>query len=79
MAVFPKQIADHPGKKLSIRQRPVGCGQTRIVACDKSAGNDQKKSGTGNKQRKSMHTLVHIFDIRLPIEEPPKLGASEFN
>src|SRR5438046_10759940 len=66
MAVLPEQVADHPGKKLPVRQRPIRSRQARVVAGDVSARDDEKERCARHQQRKAMNTLGHKdFESRI--------------
>src|SRR5260370_20465293 len=66
MAALPKQVADHLGKKLPIRQRPIRSRQARVVAGYVSARNDEKERCARHQQRKAMNTLGHKdFEYRI--------------
>ena len=59
MTVLPKQIADHPGKNLPVRERPIRSCQSRVVAGDVRAGNNEKERCDCHQQREAMNTLRH--------------------
>ena len=52
--------ADHLGnlEQMAKASRPVGDGQTGVVAGDQPAGNDQQESQSGNKHGKAMMSGV---------------------
>src|SRR5438034_1724940 len=59
MAMFPKQVANHPGKYLAVREWPIRCCQSRVVTGDIRAGNNEKERRDCHQQCEAMNSTGH--------------------
>jgi hypothetical protein len=59
VAVFPKKITHHLREPLTIRSRPIGSREARIVTGDQRSRNEKQEGRNDQRQSESMKSASH--------------------